>query len=161
VILTHNHYGLALGHRPADTFTISDQTGRTWRWRAVDAQLIVINAGTALIWMPEKLSLPAAALASSADLADLKAGHWLSVSYWDETRSRLARHDFQIVQIKDGIVRLADPDRIIRPGDSGGGAYFNGKLVGNVWSINLDSARRPLGSFNVALLPAQVRSYVR
>jgi hypothetical protein len=68
---------------------------------------------------------------------------------------------FQIVQIKDGIAQLADPSCIINSGDSGGGAYLSGDLVGNIWSIDLDSDRRAAGSFNVALLPSQVRGYVK
>jgi hypothetical protein len=104
---------------------------------------------------------PTAALASTADLRQLKVGNTLSVNYWDDTRSQLAQHDFQIIQLKDNIARLADPDRLIRPGDSGGGVYLNSRLIGNVWSIDLDSERRPAGSFNVALLPARVRNYVR
>ena len=51
---------------------------------------------------------------------------------------------------------LADPVRIINPGDSGGGVFFNGQLIGNTWSYNADVNGNPLGSFNVALVPAQV-----
>jgi hypothetical protein len=161
VILTHNHYGPTLGQQPTDTFTINDKAGHIWKWRASEVQLIVINAGTAVIWLPEYLPLPATGLANSADLQRLAANQWLTVDYWDESHAHLARHDFQILKITDGIARLADPDRLIRPGDSGGGAYLNSKLIGNIWSINLDSDRRPLGSFNVALLPSQVRSYAK
>jgi hypothetical protein len=38
---------------------------------------------------------------------------------------------------------------------------LNGQLIGNVWSINLDTTRHLLGSFNVALLPAQAQRYVK
>ena len=161
IILTHNHYGLTLGRRLSDSLVITDKAGHTWHWRAVDAQLIVINAGTNLLWLPDRLSLPTTPIANGADLQRLAVGNWLTVNYWDDNTRHLSQRDFQIVQIKDGVARLADPDRVINSGDSGGGVYFNGKLVGNIWSINLDSTRRAAGSFNVALLPSQVRSYMK
>jgi hypothetical protein len=83
------------------------------------------------------------------------------VNYWDDTARRIAQRDFQVVQIKDGIAQLADPGLVINSGDSGGGVYFNGKLVGNIWSINLDSSRQAAGSFNAALVPAQVRNTMK
>lgn len=161
VILTHNHYGPALGQQPADMFAITDKSGHVWQWRASDVQLIVINAGTAIIWLPEELPLSTAVLENNFEVSRLAPGNWLSVNYWDEDHSRLAQHNFQISEVKDSLIQLADPDRLIQPGDSGGGAYWDGKLIGNIWSINLDSDHQPMGSFNIALLPAQVRSYVR
>jgi hypothetical protein len=160
-ILTHNHFGFTLGRQSCHTLIITDKAGHSWRWRAIDAQLIAIDSGTGLIWLPNKLLAPIAPLTDSTSLPDLPVGSWLTVNYWDDNTKRIAQHDFQLVQIKDGIARLADPDRVINSGDSGGGAYFTGRLVGNTWSINLDSARRPMGSFNVALLPSQVRGYVQ
>jgi hypothetical protein len=161
VILTHNHYGRSLGRQPSDMLTLSNEAGQVWKWKAVEALLIVINAGTAVIWLPADVALPTATLASAAEVRQLKVGNTLSVSCWDKSRLHLTQHDFRIIQINQSIIRLADPDRLIRPGDSGGGAFLNNKLVGNVWSINLDSNLQSSGSFNVALLPSQVRSYVR
>jgi hypothetical protein len=161
VILTHNHYGLSLGRRPSDTLVIMDKAGYTWRGRAVDAQLIVINASTSLIWLPASLSTPTAPLIESTILQQLAAGSWLTVNYWDDTAKVIAQRDFKIVQIKESVVTLADPKRLINSGDSGGGVYFNGKLIGDLDSINVDRARHSAGSFNVALVPPQVRSYAR
>ena len=63
------------------------------------------------------------------------------------------------MRIQNGVAQLADPWHVINSGDSGGGSYFNGKLVGNIWSINLDRDRQAAGSFNIALLPSQVLAY--
>ena len=64
--------------------------------------------------------------------------------------------DAGIRHFKHGLAKLADPDRLIRPGDSGGGAFFDNQLVGNTWSIDMDPAGNSLGAFNVALVPFQV-----
>lgn len=56
---------------------------------------------------------------------------------------------------------LIPPDPVLRSRDSDSGGYYNSRLVGNVWSINLDSQRRLADSFNVALLPTRVLDYVK
>ena len=160
LILTHNHYGYTLGRQSSGMLAITDSAHHVWRVPVAKAQLVMINAGTSLLLWPYDLPMPVAPVADDADLQRLTAGKWITVNCWDDNTQGITRRDFQIIQVKDGIARLADPDRVIRPGDSGGGAYFNGKLIGNTWSINLDSTNHPAGSFNVALLPTQVHSYV-
>jgi len=161
LILAHNHFSQPVGRLPAEAFTFEDSIGRSIRWRAIDLQLIPIDAGTMLIKLPAPAFPDDALVSDDVALHGLTTGNWLTVDYWDDTTQRIAQRDFQIVQIKDGVARLADSHLVINSGDSGGGVYFNGKLVGNIWSINLDTARRATGSFNVALLPSQVRGYVK
>jgi hypothetical protein len=160
VILTHNHYGFSLGRRPSDTLTITDLAGHTWRGRALDAQLIVINVDTSLIWLPEDLPTPIAPVIESTALPLVAVGQSLTVNYWDEPTQGVAQRAFKIVQVKEGVVMLADPSRLINFGDSGGGVYFNGRLVGNIRSINVDRDLRGVGNFHVALVPPQIRSYM-
>jgi hypothetical protein len=160
-ILTHNHFGFMPGRRSCDQLIVTDEAGHYWRWRATNVEFIALDAGTSLIGLPNKLLTPFAPLAASPSVPTPPVGSWLTVNYWDDNTQRLAHRDFQIIQIKDSIARLADPDLVINPGDSGGGAYYNGKLVGNTWSIDLTSDRRAAGSFNIALLPAQVRGYLK
>ena len=160
-ILTHNHFGSTPGHHACDALVIADIAGHAWRWRATDVQLMAIDAGTSLIRLPNKLLAPCAPLAESTSLPNLPVGAWVTVTYWDDTTGRITQRDFQVVQIKDGIAQLADPGLVINSGDSGGGVYFNGKLVGNIWSINLDTAGRAAGSFNAALVPTQVRNTMK
>jgi hypothetical protein len=76
------------------------------------------------------------------------------VSYWDDELSQLVQDDFTIAEIREGVATLLDPERRINTGDSGGGAFFEGHLVGNVWSINTLADGVPAGSFRVALLPS-------
>ena len=161
LILTHDHFGIPFGARAPGLLALGDNAQHSWRWRATAAQLMAINAGTGLIRLPNDLPVPAAPLAGDTDLQRLTAGSWLTVTYGDDNTQHLVQRNFQVIQVKDGIARLADPDRVIQAGDSGGGAYFNGKLIGNIWSINLDGAQRAAGSFNVALLPSQAQTYVK
>jgi hypothetical protein len=161
VILTHNHFGAPLNSLSAGRLTITDQADRSTHWSTADVQQISVDKGTTLIWLPNDVVTPSAPTADGAAVQRLSAGDWLAVNYRDDATQRLAQQDFKILRIQNGIAQLADPSRVINSGDSGGGAYFNGQLVGNTWSINLDSARRATGSFNVALLPSQVRRYVK
>ena len=161
IILTHNHFGSTLDRQPSGALVVMDKANHAWRGQATDTHLIAINAGTSLIELPNDLPVPAVPLADDADLQRLTVGRWVTVDYWDDHTQHIAQRDFQIIKVQVDVARLADPDRAIQLGDSGGGAYFSGKLVGNIWSIDVDSAGRPAGSFNIALLPAQVLSYVK
>jgi hypothetical protein len=61
------------------------------------------------------------------------------------------------VSVEGGVLTLADPGKVINGGDSGGGAFYRGELVGNTQSVVLDLQRQPVGLFNVALVaPARL-----
>ena len=83
----------------------------------------------------------------------LAVGAWLTIAYWDNATHRIVLHDFQIIQIKGGTATLTDPDKHINRGDSGGGAFSQNQLIGNIWSSDTDGADNALGLFNVALVP--------
>jgi hypothetical protein len=100
-------------------------------------------------------------LADKSALNQLSTGDWLTVNYWDNARQQLAVKDFRLIKTVNGIATLADPERVINPGDSGGGVFFDGHLIGNTWSYNADVSGNPLGSFNVALVPQQVAAVQR
>jgi hypothetical protein len=95
-------------------------------------------------------------LADKSALNHLSTGDWLTVNYWDNANQRLATKDFRLIKMANGIATLADPERVINPGDSGGGVFFEGRLIGNTWSYNADASSNSRGSFNVALMPQQV-----
>jgi hypothetical protein len=155
LILTHNHFDQPLGHLPKELFTFDDAVGRTISWRPNDLQLTVSNAGTTLLRLPAGTFATHARPANGTTLKRLVVGVWLTVCYWDDRTGGLAQRKFQITHIKDGLVKLADPDRLINSGDSGGGAFLDDQLVGNTWSIDMDRADNPQGAFNVALIPAK------
>jgi hypothetical protein len=156
LILTHNHFGATLGTQPKETFTIRDSAGRSAHVRVADVKRIALDRGTLLLQLPDTVNLTALPLAEQAAISHLAAGDWLTVNYWDDANQRLAVKAFQLIKTANGVATLADPDRVINPGDSGGGVFFNGQLIGNTWSYNADMNGNSLGSFNVALVPAQV-----
>ena len=124
--------------------------------RVAEVKRIAIDKGTLLLRLPDTIDLTALPLADQAAMKHLTAGAWLTVNYWDNANQRLATQDFQLIKTANGIATLADPTQVINPGDSGGGVFFEGHLIGNTWSYNADVNGNPLGSFNVALVPQQV-----
>ncbi len=117
---------------------------------------LAVDAGTQIIHLPSYITLAPPSIGDQAVIGQLAEGEWLTVDYWDEASQRLARGNFQIMQLEQGTATLSDPLRLIRPGDSGGGVYLNGQLIGNTWSIYIDPhTKRPTGAFIVALVPAE------
>lgn len=158
LILTHNHFGADLGTSPSEKLTFVDNAGRATRVRVADVKLMVAGNGTLLIRLPNTITLVAARLGDQEMVNQLTAGAWLTVTYWDDAAQRQAAKAFKFIQMANGVATLADPDHTINPGDSGGGVYFEGRLIGNTWSYNATPNGDPLGSFNVALVPQQVAS---
>ncbi len=156
LILTHNHFTATLGTLPGETLSIVDHAGRSYSLHPADVKPIPLDQGTLLLHLPASVKLTATTLADQALIQQLAADDWLTVNYWDDANQRPAANTFKLIRMKDGVMRLADPEHIINSGDSGGGVYFEGRLIGNTWSYNADTASNALGSFNVALVPAQV-----
>jgi len=157
IILTHNHF-----HKPPEpvqdeTLTFLDPTRAALSLPVEGLPFVAIDGGTALIYLPGTVALPGAPISNRSTVEHLAIGDRLTVCYWDDDGERLAQQDFAIIRIEGGVATLADPDRIINPGDSGGGAFFEGRLVGNTWAMHADSDGHPTGAFDVALLPAQVQ----
>jgi hypothetical protein len=155
VILTHNHFHLQPKARENEAFTLKTPAGQEFTVSMSDLTLRPIDAGTLIIYLPHYVSLGAAALGDQTTLNQLAAGDWLQVDYWDEIDQCFVQGKFQIRRLEQGVATLADPHLVIRTGDSGGGIYLAGKLIGNTWARYVDPTDgRPIGEFNVALLPA-------
>jgi len=154
VILTHNHFDLRPKGRESEKMTFTTPAGREFSLSMSDLTLHQIDAGTLIIYLPNNVSLGAAALGDQTTLNQLEKGEWLQVDYWDELNQRFVQGNFQIQRLENGVATLADPHLVIRTGDSGGGIYVDGKLIGNTWARYVDPTDgRPLGAFNIALLP--------
>ncbi len=153
LILTHSHYSRPQPTWLEEAYLFEDEWGRSVRWQPRSLQLTALDAGTTLIRLPAGAFPDRAAVADRASVAHLTIGMWLKISYWDDTTSQVVQRDFQISQIQGGVAKLADPDKRINHGDSGGGAFWRGQLIGNIWSIDGNEAGNALGLFNVALVP--------
>jgi len=154
VILTHNHFDLQPKDGKSESMTFTTPEGREFTLSMSDLTLHPIDAGTLIIYLPHYVSLGAAALGDQTALNQLVEGEWLQVDYWDELNRHFVQGNFQIQRLENGVATLADPHLVIRTGDSGGGIFVDGKLIGNTWARFVDPTDgRPLGAFNIALLP--------
>lgn len=155
IILTHNHFARPLGALPNEGMTFTDTDGKTIEVPVANLVLVPIDQGTLLIYLPADVALNSAPTGDPSTVEQLAGGDWLMVNYWDDAANRFAQQNFQIIQIEQGVATVADPQRRINPGDSGGGVYFDGKVIGNNWSMNAKDGKS-VGTFNVALLPTSV-----
>lgn len=158
LILTHNHFRQAPASATGETMTLyaADGHGTLSDFSALRRQ--PLDAGTQLIHLPQSEAVPAdcARLADRATIEQLGLGDWLTVVYWDEPHSSLVQAEFLILAADGRTATLFDPFAQINPGDSGGGVYSGGQLVGNTWAIVTLANGTPLRCFNVALLPEAI-----
>ena len=64
----------------------------------------------------------------------MSVGDVVEVVYWDDELSELSVASFQISGfLGDSVLALDDSNDIINKGDSGGGVFYQGALVGNTW----------------------------
>jgi hypothetical protein len=161
-ILTHGHYqpfrDPAYAH---EALIVTLQASSISA--SVDVSRVAIpyaDAGTTLLVLPDWMRLPEAV--GLGDPGQLRAGDPLSVVRWDRVRGEAARLETTVSSVNGGVIRIADPDCALRPGDSGGGAYnARGELVGNVWSVGMSTTGQRLPWAEVALLPAGAGQYAR
>jgi hypothetical protein len=76
-----------------------------------------------------------APLASQQTIDGILVGEYVDVVYQNET-GQLFVGRFQVALNKNGVIHISDPNLIMNEGDSGGGVYYQGELIGNSWSIN-------------------------
>ena len=134
-VLTHNHFTDLAGtyivdpSNPRRPHGVSNKTkttpiGSSWRYRAQ----------TRLVHSAVAYDGSFAPIASQNTINRLRVGDSVDVVYWDDARSELAVAVFQIDGFRDGsVLVLTDPSNIINRGDSGGGVFFDGELIGNTW----------------------------
>jgi len=156
LILTHNHFSRPQPAWLEETYIFEDAWGRSVQWQPRSLKFTMPDTETLLIRLPAGAFPDRATVADRTTVSRLAAGAWLTITYWDDATRQIAQHDFQIAQIKDGLATLADPDKHINRGDSGGGAFWQGRLIGNTKSIYADVAGNAPGLFNVALTPSRV-----
>jgi hypothetical protein len=79
-----------------------------------------------------------AAIASSESIAGIRVGDWVQVVYNAGTQSGEFVLKVALLQVTftgDTTIQVYDPHRLINKGDSGGAVYFDGELIGVLWSI--------------------------
>ena len=118
-----------------------------------------VDQSTTLLVIPDRVRLPQPA--TLGDPGQIEVGSSIAIRYWDDVNNRFATLETKVSRIEGNRARLDDPERVIGPGDSGSGAYNGrGELVGNVWSIGMQSTGGRLPWIEIALLPAGVERYI-
>jgi hypothetical protein len=153
-VLTHNHYHPAPEAAWAEALIVTAAGYAASAASLDELDIETVNAETTRFALAGAPALPAAPIASTHTLAGLQAGDLITVVYRDDDAGALAQRDFAIAAVGAGVLTLADPGHVINGGDSGGGAFYRGELVGNTWGFLTDDQRQPVGLFNVALLSA-------
>jgi len=154
-ILTHNHF-----ERWDDIvgFSFTDYRGNRIEVDRSDILGPSKDRGTRLLILPSQINLQTDLDCTEAPLgypdAVVVVGDVQVVYY--QSAGRLSVLRTSIRRINEGDVRtvtLDDPDMVITGGDSGGGLFQGGKLVGNTWSVTKTDDDVRLDSFTSALLP--------
>ncbi len=138
-LLTHNHFAPALQSFSALTLTLTDVKGNQTQI-AVDPHTIrVIDAGTLLIPLTDRGFENAAPLVHENG-TEIQQGESVTTFYLDSQGQPMALE--LPVLLYDTVTTpgltsliLKDHSRTIEPGDSGGGVYYRGELIGNLWAI--------------------------
>jgi RHS repeat-associated protein len=150
-VLTHNHF-----EPPVGSPTSRSLSGSKGKASFDKLGFTVDNRGTLLLHSTSKIINPAAKIASRSVIDNLKEGDVLSAVLFDDRTGNFFVQQFSILEFaSDKNARIAilnDPDNLITAGDSGGGVFFNGELVGNVWSYAEVNDKR-IGRSLIALMP--------
>jgi hypothetical protein len=156
VVVSHAHFRQPGGQFQAEVWRFTTGSGQAAHVAAADLDLLAAGVGTTQIALgvQPRLDATPAEVAERATILGLQPGDRVTIVYWDDASGQAAQGDFIIVATGPGAATLADPEKRINGGDSGGGAFYAGQLVGATWSVLEDQEHRPLGLFRVALLSA-------
>jgi RHS repeat-associated protein len=147
-LLTHNHFedqpsGDPLWETPQRIFN-----GSTNSKEGIAA---MYSGESMVVATQAPLNAQTAKLADQQIVNSIGRGYTLTLVYMDDITEELKTGDFTVLRVHNGIATLSDPNSMITKGDSGGGAFYNGFLVGNTYGI------RP-GEVDIELLPGFVIS---
>lgn len=152
VLLTHNHYNPALGTRN-ETVVLTGSDGWAITLTAGQLTSLVVGDETQLIYVPVTRDVPLAPLADAETLHSLAPGRTLDVVTYDIDHGTVGAHPLDVAVLDGQRVEVIDGAHQVRGGSSGGSAYLEGKLVGNVTSYLGDQAQRHLGTAYITLIP--------
>jgi hypothetical protein len=134
-VLTHNHFSDLAGTYILDPINTRRPHGVSNSTRTMPfGWSRQYGAQTRLIFSAVKYAGQVAPIASQSSIEKLGPGDTVDVVYWDDDREALAVANFQIRIVQDHtVIVLNDPEDIINSGDSGGGVFLDGELIGNTW----------------------------
>ncbi len=157
-LLTHHHYDPALELLESLTLTLTNAGGRQVQVSVDPRRIVIFDAATAIIPLPDDVNIGTGVASLNPVELSLEAEEMVTVIYLNDAHE-LAQTRFAVLTYTrepGGLPSLIveDPRHLIEPGDSGGGVYADGMLIGNLWAIG----PAPDGSqyVRVGLVPAGV-----
>jgi hypothetical protein len=147
VIVTHNHWGEML--KDAEYVTLHDADGNQLIKLGMSEFTNLIrysDPGTLIVEAPTGLP---SAIAKMSDDITMQPGEIISVARQDPANpDQVEVVQARMLRMKNykgqSVYKLAILDNgVIVPGDSGGGIWSNGKLVGNTWASFLNTIKFP------------------
>jgi hypothetical protein len=166
-IMTHNHW--ALPETTLERVELRDADGRLLTVMARMSYLSLLrysDAGTLLLAAPPELdAMPAAELGDSATLI-IGAGLFIV------TRDKQDENFLTVIEAEveqaggrkmPAQLLLRGPQTAVAPGDSGGGVWHDGRLVGNMWAIVESLQQTPWawqGWFSSPIEPKPTGGYI-
>jgi len=149
LLVTHNHWRKVLEDTSlvkfydADNYLLKTIIGKEWRDLIVHA-----DPGTLVLRPPQDL-LDQLAPVSLQAIPQVTAGETVEIVYREnpsrETASILEAVVEEVITYNgQPVYKLRTQDgRVIQPGDSGGGIWYQGCLVGNNWTVTAKSTLTP------------------
>lgn len=158
LIVSHDHFHPSIGHLDREAWYFTGETGATVRVEAAGVTRRLPGAEVSVLVLPVTTGAPAGptAVAAETTIAALKPGDRLTVAFWEDAAGQFAQADLAVVAVAPSVITLADPGHLLNGGDSGGGVYYRGELVGNTWGLLVDQDHAALGLVTVALLPPTI-----
>jgi hypothetical protein len=126
-VVTHDHFS-----GPVTSVTYTDSLGLQHRSNSLPK--INRTFETSHLSFVNTKVAPAAPVASASTIANLKQGDEIQVVYYDNYLKTAEYFNTTITRINSTAFTFADPLQIINLGDSGGGIFFKGELIGNTWA---------------------------
>jgi len=129
-ILTHNH------PEPSITGQYFTEDFQVASFADPEGPNVGPDPQTQLISFNSPSAGATANLASQDVISSLKEGSVVQVVYWDDVNERISVIPLTVAKpASNGTILLNDPKGIINQGDSGGGVFYNGQLIGNTWGL--------------------------
>ena len=149
-IMTHNHWPVLVRGEMPDQIQISDSQGRqllTLNGTAFRDLVVYRDAGTLIMQAPAAVAQTVATPARPGRIDTLAPGQQLLVARRSASPNQLAfiRAELLNVRQEQGVTQLQLRNLTmtsIEPGDSGGGIWLDGMLVGNIWQTVREAQRR-------------------
>lgn len=152
VLLTHNHFRPALG-QANEILVLECANGSELTLVPGDYAATALGIETQLVHTDLECPAGVSPLADARTLVQVDVGATVDVVVFDGEHRTLSLSAMPVLAVSAQRLKVLDAGHVIDSGNSGGGVFYNGRLVGNVSSCNVNQYDELLGTANITLLP--------